>query len=114
MVRVRVLRNGSDVPVPIAEVVVGDVVHLETGDKVMVAGGAARVMRAVVFVWLRGCTNCACLDYPPKRAGNSLLSKRGMWRGHAAVAASWGASRLSFMPLCCKCAWLCVSRGTMR
>ena len=34
MVRVRVLRNGSDVPVPIAEVVVGDVVHLETGDKV--------------------------------------------------------------------------------
>ena len=34
MVRVRVLRNGSDVPVPISEIVVGDVVHLETGDKV--------------------------------------------------------------------------------
>jgi magnesium-transporting ATPase (P-type) len=34
MVRVRVLRNGSDVPVPISDIVVGDVVHLETGDKV--------------------------------------------------------------------------------
>jgi hypothetical protein len=34
MVRVRVLRNGSDVPVAVADVVVGDVVHLETGDKV--------------------------------------------------------------------------------
>jgi magnesium-transporting ATPase (P-type) len=34
MVRVRVLRNGNDVPVAVADVVVGDVLHLETGDKV--------------------------------------------------------------------------------
>ena len=36
MVRVRVLRNGSDVPVAVADVVVGDVLHLETGDKVRI------------------------------------------------------------------------------
>ncbi len=34
MVRIRCIRNGTEVPVPVAEVVVGDVVHLETGDKV--------------------------------------------------------------------------------
>lgn len=34
MVRVRVLRNGSDIPISVSGVVVGDVVHLETGDKV--------------------------------------------------------------------------------
>ena len=34
MVRVRVIRNGIDVPVAVADIVVGDVLHLETGDKV--------------------------------------------------------------------------------
>ena len=34
MVRVRVIRNGEDVPVAVADVVVGDVIHLETGDRV--------------------------------------------------------------------------------
>ena len=33
-VRVRVIRDGHDVPVAVADVVVGDVLHLETGDKV--------------------------------------------------------------------------------
>ena len=36
MVRVRVIRNGEDVPVAVADIVVGDVLHLETGDKVRV------------------------------------------------------------------------------
>lgn len=34
MVRVRVIRSAGEVQVPVAEIVVGDVVHMETGDKV--------------------------------------------------------------------------------
>lgn len=37
MVRVRCIRSGEEVQVPVADVVVGDVVHLETGDKVRTA-----------------------------------------------------------------------------
>ncbi len=33
-VRVRCIRGGVEVPVPVAEVVVGDILHMETGDKV--------------------------------------------------------------------------------
>ncbi len=44
MVRVRVLRNGSEVPVAVADVVVGDVLHLETGDKVRCCIGSGAVV----------------------------------------------------------------------
>jgi calcium-translocating P-type ATPase len=38
MVRIRVIRNGVEVSMGVADVVVGDVVHLETGDKIIADG----------------------------------------------------------------------------
>ena len=37
-VRIRVLRNGDNAFVPVKDIVVGDIVHLETGDKIVADG----------------------------------------------------------------------------
>ncbi len=58
MVRIRCIRNGTEVPVPVAEVVVGDVVHLETGDKVRELEGRHSTAQAPA-VW--------SVSFPPPR-----------------------------------------------
>ncbi len=65
-VRIRVLRNGENAFVPVKQIVVGDVVHLETGDKIVadgvfISGASACCVRVCVRALTRVVSSQALL-----------------------------------------------------